>query len=144
MYVQPLNFLVENFCRGENVPIPQATAGGYFELPLDSQHRLGVLADEQERELLFFAHPGDDDPQESRRDDALHEEDEENFEDLAIGSDECGPWWLRIEEARVPKHTLWIRVPHPGVGQAEFARVVEGMRSRFEIWAEVLRGGPSR
>jgi hypothetical protein len=144
MYVLPLNFLVETFCHGENVPMPQAKAGGYFELPLDSQHRFGVLADDQERELLFFAHPGDDDPQESRRDDAVHEEDEESLEDLAIGSDECGPWWLRIENAHAPKHTLWIRVPHPGFEHAEFARVVDGLRSRFEIWTEVLRGDPSR
>ena len=138
MYVLPLNFLVENFCRGENAPMPQATAGGYFELPLDSQHRLGVLADDQDGELLFFAHPGDDDPQESRRDDGFLGEDEESFQDLAIGVDDCGPWWLRIEEAHVPKHTLWIRVPHPGIGHAEFARVVAGMRSRFDIWTEVL------
>lgn len=137
MYVQPLNFLVENFCRCENKPMPRATAGGYFELPLDSQHRFGVLADDQEGELLFFAHPGDEFPQ-GRRDNAFDEDDEEGFEDLAIGSDECGSWWLRMDDARAPKHTLWIRVPHPGIGQAEFARVVAGMRSRFEIWTEVL------
>jgi hypothetical protein len=144
MYVLPLNFLVENFCRGENMPVPQTTVGGYVELPMALQHRIGVLADEQERELLFFAHPGDDEPQEHRRDDASHGEDDEGFEDLAIGSDECGPWWLRVEDTHAPKHTLWIRVPHPGLGHAEFARVVEGMRSRFEIWTEVLRLSPSR
>jgi hypothetical protein len=144
MYVLPLNVLVQNLCRCEKVPLPQAMAGGYFELPLDLQHRIGVQADEQDCELLFFAHPGDDDPQESRRDDAFHEEDEEGFEDLALGSDDCGAWWLRIDDAHAPKHTLWIRVPHPGIGHAEFARVVGGMRSRFEIWMEVLRGAPSR
>ncbi|MGK6310988.1 hypothetical protein [Variovorax sp. DT-64] len=137
MYVLPLNLLVENFCRCENVPMPQAMVEGHFELPLGLQHRFGVLADEQEGELLFFAHPGED-PQEHCRDDAFREEHEESFEDLAIGSDECGPWWLRIDDTHAPKHTLWIRVPHPGIGHAEFARVVAGMRSRFDIWTEVL------
>lgn len=144
MYVLPLSFFVENFCRCENVPMPHAMAGGHFELPLDLQHRFGVFADEEEGELLFFAHPGGDDPQEHRRDDGFNEDDEEGFEDLAIGSDECGAWWLRIDDDHAPKHTLWIRVPHPGTGHAEFARVVAGMRARFEIWMEVLRGSASR
>lgn len=144
MYVLPLNLLVENFCRCEKLPMSQPTAGGYFELPLDLQHRFGILADEEERELVFFAHPGDEGAQRNRREGAFREEDEEGFEDLSIGVDDCGPWWLRIEDARAPKHTLWIRVPHPGIGHAEFARVVAGMRSRFEIWTEVLRGALSR
>jgi hypothetical protein len=134
MYLLPLNVLVEDYCRCESLRIPLATGEGHFELPIDLQHRFGVFADEEDGELLFFAHPGPDEP----RDDGVQHEDDESFEDLAIGSDECGSWWLRINDEHAPKHTLFLRVQHAGVGQVEFAQVVAGMKERFAVWAEVL------
>lgn len=139
MNTLPLANLVANFLACEGRPPVAPDEQDIHIIPLDDEHLLGVKMCESGNGVLFFAHPGSDVEELAPKvDDAFDAQSEE----LELGDDSDGTWLLTGDRTS-RRHTLWVRAVHCRVGHVEFARIVGSLRSRFEMWDEVLRGNIS-